>query len=109
SAGGWVRYPDSPGVVGAFGREHDDDLHPCLEPGSYGGSEPGGPAVRGGWATVYFRGPCSILLGQHFNPGRAKMMRGGGFRLPGGAVACCVLLDIKAGIGGTGSSRMQVK
>jgi len=40
---------------------------------------------------------------------QAKMMRGGGFRLPGWAVACCVLLDIEAGIVETGSARMQVK
>ena len=37
------------------------------------------------------------------------MMRGGGFRLPGWAVACCVLLDIEAGIVEAGSARMQVK
>ena len=37
------------------------------------------------------------------------MMRGGRFRLPGWAVPCCPLLHIEAGMGETGSARMQVK
>ena len=44
SAGRRVSHPDAAGAAGPLGREHDDDLHARAEPGSTGGSEPGGPA-----------------------------------------------------------------
>jgi len=46
-AGGWVRYPDHPGISGAQGCFHNHDLHPRPEPGRPVRSKPGRYGVNG--------------------------------------------------------------
>ncbi len=45
-AGRWLRHPDGAGIVGAFGRGDDDDLHARAEPWRAWGTEPSGSSSR---------------------------------------------------------------
>ena len=60
SARGWVRHPDRPGTARSYGREYNDDLHPCPESGLGGRPKSGGPASAsmppGRYSDLH--GPC---------------------------------------------------
>ena len=43
--GGWLRHPNGTRTARAQRREHDDDLHSCLEPWRARRIEPGGSAL----------------------------------------------------------------